>query len=283
MTLLGQNEAIEEADIQREAAGQRLREEREELEERLREFRLQELNAGAEMRAEWPGWPGRGLTVSIGLEEVQWLTADARQSGGVLVRKEVKQGLVCFNYKPDTPVKWFSESAVVREGLRWAGVPIMWNGRNWWKQQQILSLRKDCRGVVVAEDGQVVARPVQRFFKVTDLWEIEDNGEGWQKVVAVTEKLDGEMLVGVLVGEAVELWSRGGWTEQAVSATRHANSVVGLCGLVSEVYERGGSPTFEYIGKQSLVKVRYKETDLVLVAIRDRETGKWWEYSQLQS
>jgi hypothetical protein len=48
------------------------------------------------------------------------------------------------------------------------------------------------------------------------------------------------------------------------------------------VYERGGSPTFEYIGKQSLVKVRYKETDLVLVAIRDRETGKWWEYNQLQ-
>ena len=90
------------------------------------------------------------------------------------------------------------------------------------------------------------------------------------------------MMVGILVGEEVELWSRGGWTEQAVSATRHANSVVGLCELVSEVYERGGSPTFEYIGKQSLVKVRYKETDLVLVAIRDRETGKWWEYSQLQ-
>ena len=48
MTLLGQNEAIEEADRQREAVGQRLREEREELDERLREFRLQELNAGAD-------------------------------------------------------------------------------------------------------------------------------------------------------------------------------------------------------------------------------------------
>ena len=200
MTLLGQNEAIEEANRQREAARQKLREEREELDEKLRELRLQELNVGAEMRAEWQGWPGRGLTVSIGPEEVQWLTADARQSGGVLVRKEVKQGLVCFNYRPDTPVKWFSESAVMREGLRWFGVPIIWNGRDWWKQQQIISLRKDCRGLVVAEDGQVVARPVQRVFKVTDLWEIEDNGEGWQKVVAVTEKLDGEMIDGGDIG-----------------------------------------------------------------------------------
>ena len=37
----------------------------------------QELSAGAEMRAEWQGWPRRGLKVSLGPEEIQWLAADA--------------------------------------------------------------------------------------------------------------------------------------------------------------------------------------------------------------
>ena len=66
--------------------------------------------------------------------------------------------------------------------------------------------------------GEVVVRPVQRFQTMRQL-----PGQG-QHLVAetITEKLDGVMVCGVVVGDAVELWSRGGWTEQAVSATRFA-------------------------------------------------------------
>ena len=45
--------------------------------------------------------------------------------------------------------------------------------------------------------------------------------------------------------------------------------------MVAEVCERGGTPTFEYIGRQSRVRVRYMETDLVLMAVRNRERGAW--------
>ena len=40
-----------------------------------------------------------------------------------------------------------------------------------------------------------------------------------------------------------------------------------------KVQQRGGSATFEYVGRQNLVKVRYNETELVLLAMRDRITG----------
>ena len=106
-------------------------------------------------------------------------------------------------------------------------MPVIFNGQDWWRRQQLVSLRRDCRGLVVGQGGKVQARPVQKFFKIGDLGVLADSGSGWQEVVMVTEKLDGEMMVGLVVGEAVELWSRGGWTElhplrAAVEADRAA-------------------------------------------------------------
>jgi hypothetical protein len=114
--------------------------------------------------------------------------------------------------------------------------------------------------------GEVVVRPVQRFTKVGQMGELA----GLVMSGTVTEKLDGVMVCGVVTGGAVELWSRGGWTEQAVSATRFAREQGGVLGLVVEVQQRGGSATFEYVGRQNPVKVQYSETRLVLLAVRDR-------------
>ena len=101
--------------------------------------------------------------------------------------------------------------------------------------------------------------------------------------MVVTEKIDGEMMCGVVREGQVELWSRGGWTEQARSATRWAHDRrMGILALVAAVWQLGGTATFEYVGRQSRVKVRYVETDLVLVAVRGRESGVWWQYDELQ-
>ena len=37
-----------------------------------------------------------------------------------------------------------------------------------------------------------------------------------------------------------------------------------------------------YVGKQNPVKVQYSETRLVLLAVRDRVTGDWWQYERLE-
>ena len=64
------------------------------------------MSAAVRMRAEWQDWPGRGPMVSLGSEEIDWLVEEARQSAGVLLGGgEVKHGLVCSNYRPQTPVK----------------------------------------------------------------------------------------------------------------------------------------------------------------------------------
>ena len=49
------------------------------------------------------------------------------------------------------------------------------------------------------------------------------------------EKLDGVMVCGVVTRDAVELWARGKWIKQAVSATRFTREQGGVLGLVVEV------------------------------------------------
>ena len=52
-------------------------------------------------------------------------------------------------------------------------------------------------------------------------------------------------------------------------------------GLVAKVWSKGGTAKFEYIGRQSRVRVRYMSTDLMLVAVRGRELGTWWQHEDL--
>jgi len=44
---------------------------------------------------------------------------------------------------------------------------------------------------------------------------------GQQRVLEVLSKLDGQMVVGVLVGDTVEYWSRKGRTVVGATATRN--------------------------------------------------------------
>ena len=97
----------------------------------------------------------------------------------------------------------------------------------------------------------------------------------------VTAKLDGQMMCGVVLGEEAQLWSRAGPTAAAQAAMAVARETEGLLQLISAVWELGGSPTFEFIGRQNIVKVRYGGAELVLVAVRDRVSGRWWGYELL--
>jgi hypothetical protein len=199
----------------------------------------------------------------IGLRERSFLDRDV-MSGGLeqVIRKQVGPGITLYNYRSQ------SVSVNISGGL----------ADNTEDRKKLIQLRRECRGLVIGQDGFVIARPVQRFYKVFELQGLAEK----VKAVTVTEKLDGEMMVGLVVSGAIELWSRGGWTEQARSATRYASSVKGIMELIDAVWSDGGSPTFEYIGRQSMVRVRYSDTELVLVAVRDRVSGEWWSYHRME-
>ena len=207
-----------------------------------------------------------GDRVEIGQSGLSRLAAEAKDQE-VMRCRVMGGGWSHFNVK-DAPIKYFSTQRDIRSGQN---------------DSRLVELRRESRGLVVDGAGEVQVRPVQKFYSVCQLRGAEREALSKAEVMVVTDKIDGEMMCGVVREGQVELWSRGGWTEQARSATRWAHdSKMGILALVAAVWQLGGTATFEYVGRQSRVKVRYVETDLVLVAVRGRESGVWWQYDELQ-
>jgi T4 RnlA family RNA ligase len=180
------------------------------------------------------------------MEQLQALVrtgfADWRTLGNV--KAVYHDGLVLFNY-----------TAEAQYERRW----------NWFERVS--------RGLILdATTGEVVARPFDKFFNWGERGQTTD-----APIVSITEKLDGSL--------GIAYWRNGQWnvatrgsfeSEQAKWATRWLREWLGdiPCPL--------GTYLFEIIYPKNRVVVDYRErAELVLLAVRDPETGAYWHQSQI--
>ena len=195
---------------------------------------------------------------------------DAMDGRGNFVRTEVCEGLYRFDYKRPTAEEFVGSK---RGGDR---------------EQSRAWLRREMRGLVVRETGEVVVRGLHKFFNVGQLDEVKIGQLRRLQVREVLGKLDGQMIVGVVVGDAVLYWSRKGHTAVGVTAGRIAKEARTGGGrhdeLVKQVCGEGATPVFELVGQQSRIKSdEGKEPQLVLTAVRVQTTGEYWDYDRLQA
>ncbi len=137
-------------------------------------------------------------------------------------------------------------------------------------------LERVSRGLILnARTGEVVARPFDKFFN----W-----GEGERTTAApvsvVTEKLDGSL--GILYREngGYRLATRGSFeSEQAIWGTEFLQQNHDLSGFLNDV-----TLLFEIIYPENRVVVDYEgREDLVLLAVRNRFTGRYYPWATVQN
>ena len=124
-----------------------------------------------------------------------------------------------------------------------------------------------------------MVRPVPKTFMRGQVLDMRHEQLKGQRVQEVTEKLDGQLVVGVVNGnDEVEMWSRSGRTEVGRSAMMCALRSDGqYVDVIRKVEARGSAACFEYVGRQSRVKVKHDGmSEVVLVAVRDEVTGRHW-------
>ena len=155
-------------------------------------------------------------------------------------------------------------------------------GKSWADQKQAW-LRREMRGLVVRDSGEVVARGLHKFFNLgqlreTSMWALER-----LRIVEVTTKLDGQMITGVVIGDDVVYWSRKGLTSVGTTAHRVAQSAYAQYdAMVKRVQTQGATAIFEMIGSQSRIKSdEGVEPSLVLIAVRENMSGQYWSHEQL--
>ena len=161
--------------------------------------------------------------------------------------------------------------------------------RDTTKERHKAMLRREMRGLMVRSTGEVVLRGFHKFFNYGEVEDTKLRTLKGQRIREVTMKLDGQMIVGVVLGGEAQFWSKKGITETGLtdvgrSAGRVAEQAgAGCAALVQHVHRATATACFEFMGYQSEVKTPSKQRwpRLVLTAVRDNCSGEYWGHDVL--
>lgn len=133
--------------------------------------------------------------------------------------------------------------------------------------------RIECRGTKFAPDGSVLARPLHKFMNIGQTPDTQPDKIDFSQPHVIMDKLDGSMIHPALVNGDVVFMTRMGRTDVAQKAERHLPEVKDFCrGLLLG----GATPVFEWTAPENRIVVRYEESALTLLAVRNNVDGTYW-------
>ena len=140
------------------------------------------------------------------------------------------------------------------------------------------AIRRECRGLIFDTDGNLMSRPFHKFFNVNEREETQTHEIDMSQPHVIMEKMDGSMIRPILVDGHLRLATKMGVTNVAMDAeawlakhshTEHLKQWLRWC-IDTEV-----TPIFEWVSPFNQIVLAYEEEDLVLLAMRDNETGEY--------
>ncbi|MGO8211865.1 RNA ligase [Rhizobium ruizarguesonis] len=141
-------------------------------------------------------------------------------------------------------------------------------------------IRKECRGLKFSADGGVLARPLHKFFNIGERPDTQAGVLDFDQPHTVMEKLDGSMIHPAIVGGEVVFMTRMGRTDVAMKAERHLTPE--LRTICAGLLMGGATPIFEFTAPDNRIVVRYEESALTLLAVRNTVDGAYWPRSVLE-
>lgn len=135
------------------------------------------------------------------------------------------------------------------------------------------TIRRECRGLKFDMSGNLIARPLHKFF---NLGEKPAETPDFTFDHVVMDKLDGSMIHAVMLGDKLKLMTRSGISEQSEMATDHMikNEPKIMPWLVYQI-QNGYTPILEFTSPENQIVIKYPRPELTLLALRDMLTGKY--------
>lgn len=141
-------------------------------------------------------------------------------------------------------------------------------------------MRLECRGIKFASDGSTLARPLHKFFNIGERPDTQANLLDFSQPHSVMEKMDGSMIHPAVVNGQVVFMTRMGHTDVAKKAERHLTPE--LRDICAGLLMGGATPIFEFTAPDNRIVVRYEESALTLLAVRNTVGGEYWPRSLLE-
>lgn len=159
-------------------------------------------------------------------------------------------------------------------------------------------IMRELRGITFcAKTGEVLRRPLHKFFNYNQTAENHESILDAKKIVAVYDKLDGSMCAPFFLNGELRWGSKMGLThiapdmEAFVERSEVLSTVPNSKKMVKHYIDFAGrmlihenmTPIFEYMAPKHRIVVDHKNETMVLLACRDRNTGEYMSYDHMKS
>ena len=135
-------------------------------------------------------------------------------------------------------------------------------------------IRRECRGIKFdAATGNTLARPFHKFFNIGERAETQPESIDFTRPHWIMSKVDGSMIHPMIVNGALVLSTRMGRTKHAMTAERHLTAT--LSSWFEECLTAGWTPICEWIAPDNRIIIKYPDSKLVLLAIRNTVSGDY--------
>lgn len=141
-------------------------------------------------------------------------------------------------------------------------------------------IRTECRGIKFDPNGNIIARPLHKFFNYGEKPHTQPSVIDFSKPHVVMEKLDGSMIHPAIINDDVCFMTRMGVTDQSKLAEKFLTNDRKE---ILRYYLKGGyTPIFEYVGPENRIVEFYEKSNLVLLQMRNTIDGKYFEALDLK-
>ena len=141
--------------------------------------------------------------------------------------------------------------------------------------------KRESRGIVFdAVSGEIVSRPLHKFFNVMEKDFTQPDVIAWDDVERIMVKRDGSMVHPIRIAGVVTMKTKKTHeSREAKAATEFMNGTPKMLEWITTVMMRGHTPIFEFTSPSFPIVVQYPSDALTLLHIRDNVSG---EYFNLQ-
>lgn len=153
------------------------------------------------------------------------------------------------------------------------------------------AILRECRGLKFnTATGELVARPLSKFFNFLEKSENQAENLDFTKPHVILEKLDGSMAHGMWLGDiddidpAALLWctKMGADTDVANYFYEFVRNKPQYATFTASFIQLGYTAIFEFLSRKNKVVLDHPVDRMVLIAIRHNETGSYTSYRDMK-
>jgi RNA ligase len=153
---------------------------------------------------------------------------------------------------------------------------------------ELQKVLRELRGIAFSADGShVISRPYDKFFNIGEKEETLISNLDFTQPHVVLNKLDGSMIrtIPVYDGKSFRLGTRAGLTSVSMQAEKfwvRPENYERYLNFFKACEEINQTPIFEYIGPSNRIVLYYEKEDLILTAMRNKESGEYVPYWSME-